>query len=260
MRAGRGPGSVLDTRPGPMSPGPGPSGPGPSGPGPAGPGDRGPVRHGATGGRHERPRRSFRIVGVFVLVIGAIAGAYLGLHGASLPSSPAADAPGAGAEPSGDPSLDPAKAKALADAKAAASAAAQSLAEQNRRATEVATRQQQETSRSGSRTDVPASCNAYTGNRALGCALLLEAGYGLDQMPCLDNLWTRESRWTTTSQNKTSGAYGIPQALPGDKMAAYGSDWQTNPVPQIKWGLNYIKSRYGDPCSAWAHSQSTGWY
>jgi hypothetical protein len=248
--AGRGPGSAVDTRP---DPGPGSSG---TGPGPGGPGSSGPGRHGSGGGRHERPRRSFRVVGVFVLVIGAIAGAYLGLHGPSLPTSPAADTPASSAGPSTGPSVDAAKAKALADANAAALA----LAEQNRRATEVANRQQQETSRSGSRTDVPASCNSYTGNRALGCALLLEAGYGLDQMPCLDKLWTRESQWTTTSENKSSGAYGIPQALPGDKMAVYGSDWRTNAVPQIKWGLNYIKSRYGDPCTAWAHSQSTGWY
>jgi hypothetical protein len=199
------------------------------------------------------------VLGIFVLVIGAISGGYLGLQRVSARSSTAVvDAAGQSAAPSPGPDAD--KAKALADAKAAAAAAASALAEQNRRATEVATRQQQETSRSGSRTDVPASCNSYNGNRAIGCALLLEAGYGLDQMPCLDKLWTRESQWTTSSTNKSSGAYGIPQALPGDKMAAYGSDWQTNPVPQIKWGLSYIKSRYGDPCAAWNHSESTGWY
>ena len=141
-----------------------------------------------------------------------------------------------------------------------AAAAALALADQNRRAVEVAGRQQQEASRSGTRTDVPTSCNSYTGNRALGCALLLDAKFGLDQMPCLDKLWTRESNWTTTSENKSSGAYGIPQALPGDKMAPYGSDWRTNPKPQIEWGLSYIKGRYGSPCSAWDHSQATGWY
>ena len=80
------------------------------------------------------------------------------------------------------------------------------------------------------------------------------------QYPCLDSLWTRESNWTTTSENKSSGAYGIPQALPGDKMAPYGSDWRTNPKPQIEWGLSYIKGRYGSPCGAWDHSQATGWY
>jgi hypothetical protein len=107
---------------------------------------------------------------------------------------------------------------------------------------------------------VPASCNGYSGNRATGCGLLLEAGFGLDQMSCLDNLWTRESGWNHLAQNPSSGAYGIPQALPGDKMATYGDDWRTNPVTQIRWGLSYIDKRYGTPCAAWQHSQATGWY
>jgi hypothetical protein len=239
--------------------GPPPGRPDPDRRPPTGPGRADSGRHGSTGGRHERPRRSFKVVGIFVLVIGAIAGGYLGLHkvhSSTPPVSAAAD----GAGGANGPVIDPARAKAIADAKDRAATAALSLADQNRRATEVAGRQQQETSRSGTRTDVPASCNSYTGNRALGCALLLEAGYGLDQMPCLDKLWTRESNWTISSENKSSGAYGIPQALPGDKMAAYGSDWRTNAVPQIRWGLNYIKSRYSTPCGAWDHSQATGWY
>jgi len=76
---------------------------------------------------------------------------------------------------------------------------------------------------------------------------------------CLDNLWTRESGWRYNAENP-SGSYGIPQALPGSKMATAGSDWQTNPVTQIKWGLGYIKERYGDPCSAWAYWQGHGSY
>ena len=95
---------------------------------------------------------------------------------------------------------------------------------------------------------------------ALGCTLLIEAGFGLEQMPCLDRLWTKESHWTTKAENKSSGAYGIPQARPGSKMASVGDDWKTNPVTQIKWGLGYIKNRYGTPCTAWGHSQDTGWY
>ena len=197
-----------------------------------------------------------------MLVIGAIAGGYLGLHRAnpSAPPTTAAADVSPGVTPSAGPVIDPARNKAIAEAKDRAAAAALALADQNRRATEVAGRQQQEASRSGTRTDVPASCNSYTGNRAIGCALLLSAGFGLDQMPCLDKLWTRESNWTTTSENKSSGAYGIPQALPGDKMAPYGSDWRTNPKPQIEWGLSYIKGRYSSPCGAWDHSQATGWY
>lgn len=143
--------------------------------------------------------------------------------------------------------------KAAAEAKAAAAKA---------RAAEDAARRDT-ASRSGTRVDagpIPASCNAYTGNRAIGCKLLLDWGYGLDQMPCLDKLWTKESGWTTTSTNRSSGAYGIPQALPGSKMSKYGDDWQTNPATQIKWGLDYIKGRYSTPCGAWSFFLSHNWY
>lgn len=98
-------------------------------------------------------------------------------------------------------------------------------------------------------------------NRALGQQMALD-GYGWtgDEWACLDNLWTRESHWSHTSGNKSSGAYGIPQALPGDKMAIYGSDWQTNPATQITWGLHYIQDRYGTPCGAWSHFTVKNWY
>ncbi|MEH0818968.1 MULTISPECIES: lytic transglycosylase domain-containing protein [unclassified Micromonospora] len=107
---------------------------------------------------------------------------------------------------------------------------------------------------------IPASCNEFSGNREIGCALLLDAGFGIDQMPCLDKLWTKESGWNHKASNPSSGAYGIPQALPGSKMGSVADDWRTNPATQIKWGLGYIKGRYGDPCGAWSHSQSVGWY
>lgn len=97
-------------------------------------------------------------------------------------------------------------------------------------------------------------------NRALGRELAAARGWGDDQFKCLDNLWTRESGWRHTAANRSSGAYGIPQALPGSKMASVGSDWQTNPETQIKWGLNYVKGRYSTPCGAWAHFQNRGWY
>jgi hypothetical protein len=73
-------------------------------------------------------------------------------------------------------------------------------------------------------------------------------------------LWTNESGWGTTEVNQSSGAYGIPQALPASKMAAAGSDWRTNPITQISWGLDYISGRYGSPCTAWSIFQSRGWY
>lgn len=85
-------------------------------------------------------------------------------------------------------------------------------------------------------------------------------GWGADQFACLDALWTRESNWDHTAQNPSSGAYGIPQSLPGHKMASHGADWQTNPVTQIRWGLDYISQVYRTPCSAWGHSQAHSWY
>ncbi|WP_159451349.1 G5 domain-containing protein [Demequina sp. NBRC 110054] len=100
-----------------------------------------------------------------------------------------------------------------------------------------------------------------TGNRAIGKELA-ESTYGWtgDQWQCLEALWTRESGWNQNAHNSSSGAHGIPQALPGSKMAAYGSDWATNPATQIKWGLSYVKGRYGTPCNAWNSFLSKGWY
>jgi hypothetical protein len=69
-----------------------------------------------------------------------------------------------------------------------------------------------------------------------------------------------ESGWNVTATNSSSGAYGLVQALPGSKMASAGSDWKTNPATQIKWGLNYMNSRYGSPTGAWAFWQANGWY
>ncbi|TCB99836.1 lytic transglycosylase domain-containing protein [Micromonospora zingiberis] len=107
---------------------------------------------------------------------------------------------------------------------------------------------------------IPESCEEYSGNRKTGCALMIDAGFGIDQFPCLDKLWNKESGWNPRAHNNSSGAHGIPQARPGNKMATVGSDRETNPVTQIKWGLGYIKGRYGTPCKAWTHSQNTGWY
>ena len=96
--------------------------------------------------------------------------------------------------------------------------------------------------------------------RDIARALLPQFGFSSDQFGCLDSLWMRESGWNPSAQNASSGAYGIPQSLPGSKMASAGSDWMTNPATQIEWGLGYIRDRYGSPCGAWAHSEATGWY
>jgi hypothetical protein len=96
--------------------------------------------------------------------------------------------------------------------------------------------------------------------RTIARALLAEFGFSDSQFGCLDSLWERESHWNVHADNPNSSAYGIPQALPGSKMASAGADWADNPVTQIRWGLGYIEDRYGSPCGAWAHSQGHGWY
>jgi uncharacterized protein YabE (DUF348 family) len=93
----------------------------------------------------------------------------------------------------------------------------------------------------------------------IAAGMVSARGWGSDQFGCLVSLWNKESGWRTNAANP-SGAYGIPQALPGSKMASAGGDWQTSAATQISWGLGYIASVYGTPCSAWAHSQATNWY
>ncbi|SEG45643.1 hypothetical protein SAMN04489712_105315 [Thermomonospora echinospora] len=119
------------------------------------------------------------------------------------------------------------------------------------------------TSAAGGDGDAPPAGNPVPAGEAQRIAKAMLPSFGFDpstQFGCLVNLWQKESGWRHTAQNPTSGAYGIPQALPGSKMASAGADWRTNPRTQIKWGLGYIKGRYGNPCGAWSHSQRVGWY
>ena len=94
----------------------------------------------------------------------------------------------------------------------------------------------------------------------IAVAMLGSFGWSSSEFGCLNSLWTRESGWNPDAENPYSGAYGIPQALPGAKMASAGSDWQTNAATQIKWGLGYIQAVYGSPCGAWSHELSYGSY
>lgn len=96
--------------------------------------------------------------------------------------------------------------------------------------------------------------------KAIAKEMLSGRGWGDDQFKCLVALWDRESGWRVDAHNRSSGAYGIPQALPGSKMASAGADWRTNPKTQITWGLGYISGRYGDPCGAWSHFLRKNWY
>lgn len=96
--------------------------------------------------------------------------------------------------------------------------------------------------------------------QAIAQSMMASHGWDDAQFACLVALWNRESGWNVSSENKSSGAYGIPQALPGSKMGSVAADWRTNPATQITWGLGYIDGRYGTPCSAYQHLQSSGWY
>jgi hypothetical protein len=107
----------------------------------------------------------------------------------------------------------------------------------------------------------PSASRAPSGSpQQIALGMLGSYGWSSDQFSCLVPLWNQESGWNVEATNPTSGAYGIPQALPGSKMASAGPDWQTDASTQIRWGLGYIKGTYGSPCGAWAHEQAVGWY
>lgn len=96
--------------------------------------------------------------------------------------------------------------------------------------------------------------------KAIAKPMVAAKGWDDSQYTCLVSLWTRESNWRVTAGNKSSGAYGIPQSLPGSKMASAGPNWRTDATTQISWGLSYIQGRYGTPCGAWSHFLNKNWY
>ena len=96
--------------------------------------------------------------------------------------------------------------------------------------------------------------------RQIARSMLRNFGWSKRQFPYLNSLWSHESGWHVHAENRYSGAYGIPQAVPGAKMATAGSHWRTSARTQIRWGLRYIRSRYGSPRGAWYHELATGWY
>lgn len=148
--------------------------------------------------------------------------------------------------------------------KAEEAAAAAEKARQEAEAAAAAAKKAAPVSRgSGNSAPVPVVAatgdNSPAGAQATARGMLASRGWGDDQFSCLVSLWNKESGWRVNASNP-SGAYGIPQALPGSKMSSAGADWQTSAATQISWGLGYISGRYGDPCGAWNHSQSVGWY
>ena len=138
--------------------------------------------------------------------------------------------------------------KTIDTTKAATAAVVSAAAEADRQAAAAAARAQ-------ALANTPAGAQATARNLAASLH-----GWGDGEFSCLSNLWQKESGWNYQAYNAGSGATGIPQALPGSKMATAGSDWETNAATQITWGLDYIARSYGSPCSAWSHSQSVNWY
>jgi hypothetical protein len=106
----------------------------------------------------------------------------------------------------------------------------------------------------------PAGVSDPGSAKGIAAQMVAARGWGTREYDCLVALWNKESGWNVYAYNASSGAYGIPQALPGNKMATAGADWQTSATTQISWGLGYIQARYGTPCGAWAHSQAVNWY
>lgn len=135
------------------------------------------------------------------------------------------------------------------------------VAAKNRREAAAARARQAALRQANARARQRARTASYSGGsvKSYAARQVAARGWSSSQFGCLDTLWDRESGWSTYAAN-SSGAYGIPQALPGSKMASAGADWRTNPYTQIRWGLGYISGRYGTPCGALAHSNSYGYY
>jgi hypothetical protein len=148
-----------------------------------------------------------------------------------------------------------AAAKEAAARKRAAAAAARAAQQR-----EAAEQQQAQQAQSQSSQPAPAPVTPSGSAQQIAMGMLGSYGWSSGQFSCLVSLWNQESGWNVTASNPSSGAYGIPQALPGSKMESAGPDWQTDAATQIRWGLGYIKADYGSPCGAWSHEEADGWY
>jgi hypothetical protein len=130
-----------------------------------------------------------------------------------------------------------------------------------RKATQQAPgRQRSGQHRSGQQLAASSVPTASGSPQSIAQAMLGSFGWSASQFSCLEPLWAGESGWSTTASNPSTGAYGIPQAMPASKMASAGPNWQTSAATQIRWGLDYIKSTYGSPCAAWSHEEADRWY
>ncbi|MFF7989066.1 transglycosylase SLT domain-containing protein [Kitasatospora xanthocidica] len=210
-------------------------------------------------------RRNSLITGIATLVVASAATAALAIPQAGTTTE--ATAPVAAVSVDGKPVADQApadtaaaaqqaalEAEAKAQADAAAQAAAQAQAEAKAQADAKA---KADADAAASRSQQRQSlATTYSGTPQQIAAQIVPAG----QLQCFSNIVFRESSWNPLAVNASSGAYGLVQALPGSKMASAGADWRTNPATQIKWGLDYMNTRYGSPCAAWSFWQNHHWY
>ncbi|MFJ6622769.1 transglycosylase SLT domain-containing protein [Kitasatospora sp. NPDC091335] len=212
-------------------------------------------------------RRNSLITGIATLVVASAATAALAIPQAGNTTTEAA--PVAAVAVDGEPVADQGQAdtaaaaaeqaaqeaQARADADAAAQAQAQAEAQAQADAKAKADAEAA-ASRSQERQNLAAAPAGYSGTPQQIAAQIVPAG----QLQCFSNIVFRESSWNPLAVNASSGAYGLVQALPGSKMASAGADWRTNPATQIKWGLDYMNTRYGSPCAAWSFWQNHHWY
>ncbi|GAA2835307.1 transglycosylase SLT domain-containing protein [Kitasatospora sp. CM 4170] len=230
-------------------------------------------------------RRNSLITGITTLVVASAATAALaipqgggvaeaaapvagvtGTTGVSADGQPVADqAPqadaAAAAAAQAEAAAQAAQAQAQADAAAAAAAQAQAAQAQADAAAkaQAEAKAKADAQAAASRSQQRSALNAkpgYSGSPREIAAQIVPAG----QLQCFSNIVSHESSWNPRAVNASSGAYGLVQALPGSKMASAGADWRTNPATQIKWGLDYMNSRYGSPCAAWSFWQTHHWY
>ena len=150
----------------------------------------------------------------------------------------------------------------IADAKAAAAKAAEAKAAAKAAAAQAAAAQRQAAQQQAAQQQAaqPAASTPSGSPQQIAEQMLSQFGWSSSQFSCLQPLWAHESGWNVYASNPSSGAYGIPQALPGSKMASAGPDWQSDAATQIRWGLQYIQGTYGSPCAAWSHEEADGWY
>lgn len=250
------------------------------------------------GGRHSAPQRPGRRAAAIRIAVrrpvirGAVAMVMLGSLGATVAigdpadagdlataalAAPQQDAAGSGSEPSGSRETADRDAARLAESRRSTNVSRSASREEARRQAEKEKKAKEKAEKAAKakkeaeEAAKPVSERDFTNAqiakiqadpKPYAIELMREYGWDDSQWGCLEQLWIGESDWEWDATNSSSGAYGIPQSLPADKMASAGSDWKTNPITQIDWGLNYIKLSYGSPCSAlnfW-NNQDPHWY